>query len=140
MENAVTENERARLLRVSTEISAAHRRGACGGVAADSAATEASTPGIIVDDHSVRLHVPKTLEADDVALCEGILSRVLGFVDTELPCLSSSLFSSAALCDLHAGGALEFSANEPAINVRCDAHTPHDASRVASYSISPDDL
>jgi hypothetical protein len=119
--NVVSENERERLLAVSTALAAGAQS------TRRDAGPEALPDGVLADEHSVRLHVPKTLAASDVALCDDLLIRMLRFVDAQLPCLGSYLFASPALCDLHAECALEFSANEPAINVRplvqsCPAH------------------
>ena len=116
----ITEGERTQLLSAGTARAAAeHARGV------PRSGVE-PTDGVKQDAHSVRLHIPKTLAATEIAMCDTILARVLRFVDAELPCLSSYLFASA-LCDLHEQGQLDFSANEPAINVyyKNGAFNPH---------------
>lgn len=138
MPNVVSENERERLLAVSTALAAGAQS------TRRDAGPEALPDGVLADEHSVRLHVPKTLAASDVALCDDILIRMLRFVDAQLPCLGSYLFASPALCDLHAECALEFSANEPAINVYYEngcfnPHKDYCALTVLIPLSSPDD-
>lgn len=68
--------------------------------------------------NSIRMRLATHFASDDIALCDDILGRMLSFVDAEYPRLVESSFGAGAtLSELHAQDALEFSANEPAINV-----------------------
>jgi hypothetical protein len=67
----------------------------------------------------VRMHVPAHLPKDAIHLCDTILRRVLALIDNEFPSFSGAVGggAAAALAELHDLGELEFSENEPAINV-----------------------
>jgi len=118
--NLVTESERARLISASTTLAKKKMLLSTATEVVSQILPAATKPGSRITKRmkqAVRMHVPATFAASEVALCDTILLRVLGFVERELPYLATHLFASAALCELHAQGALEYAENEPAINV-----------------------
>lgn len=81
--------------------------------------------------NNLRMHVPKRLPSEEIAICEQIFRRALHRIDAELPGLVEALFGSgASLSELHTLDELEFSFNEPAINVYFagGGFTPHEDS------------
>ena len=86
--------------------------------------------------HSVRMYVPEKFAPREVGLCDDILRRVMRLVDGEFVGMRDELFGLGAeggaegggtLSELHELGELEFSPNEPAINVyfKDGVFTPH---------------
>ena len=83
---------------------------------------------------SIRMHVPQRFSGEEATLCDDILRRVLLFVDREFPRLVARRFGvvgeETALSELVDLGELEFSPNEPAINIYFagGGFTPHEDS------------
>ena len=100
------EHELSQLIAASTSLALDLQRSGSDGVTEDDP-----------ESSGVRMHVPTKLPSHE-ALCNKIIRRVLNVVDQDFPCLVACLFGAQkTLCGLHAEERLEFSANEPAINV-----------------------
>ena len=115
MPNAASQDEIDRLLGIGSSLAEQVRTGSDGVRQLDE--KDAVSSG-------VRLHIPTKLPSEQ-ALVDTIMQRVLKFVDTELSSLGPCLFGvdalsagkARSLCALHSNGNLEFSPNEPAVNV-----------------------